>query len=293
MARSDPDSVLVVTPIGVVRSPFKDRASAPRQPAAAQGTEGTIELFPGHGFDDALIDLARFDHVWVLFWFHLNDTWKPKVLPPRSTERRGVFATRSPYRPNPIGMSVLRLDRIEGLTLHVRDLDILDDTPVLDLKPYIPYTDAVPGASHGWLADTGEAMPVRGSEHGDVSGVDELDRPADPPGAYAVGFSARAEEALAYLKECDVDLRGAIEHALSLGPSPHAYRRIKREADGNGYRLAVREWRVHFDVRGKDVTVDRVFTGYRPSELYGENLAPNLDVHRAFVERFGLDGGGT
>src|SRR5690242_13329718 len=115
---------LKLTPIGVVHSPFGDRASAPRQPAAARDVEARIELFPGQNFEDGLIDLARFDHVWVLFWFHLNDSWKPKVLPPRSTERRGVFATRSPYRPNPIGMSVMRLDRIEGLTLHVRDVDL-------------------------------------------------------------------------------------------------------------------------------------------------------------------------
>jgi tRNA-Thr(GGU) m(6)t(6)A37 methyltransferase TsaA len=269
MAKTDKDPApsLALAPIGVVRSPFKDRADAPRQPAAARDTEGTIELYAGHGFEDALTDLERFDHVWVLFWFHLNDSWKPKVLPPRSTERRGVFATRSPYRPNPIGMSVVRLDRIDGLVLHVRDVDMLDETPVLDLKPYLPYTDAVTGASHGWL-----------------------DRPADPPGKYDVVFTARAEEALAFLADRGVDLRASIGGALSLGPSPHAYRRIKREADGNGFRLAVREWRAHFDVDGRVVTVSRVFSGYRPSELYGETANEALHVHRAFTERFGLDG---
>jgi tRNA-Thr(GGU) m(6)t(6)A37 methyltransferase TsaA len=289
-ARKDPETPLAFTPIGVIHSPFKDRADAPRQPAAARGTEGTIELYEGHGFEDALIDLSRFDHVWVLFWFHLNGTWKPKVLPPRSTERRGVFATRSPYRPNPIGMSVVRLDRIEGLTLHVRDVDMLDDTPVLDLKPYLPYTDAIVRANHGWLEDTGEALPVRGSAEGETSGNDELDRPVDPPGAFAVQFTARAEEALAFLLERGVDLRAAVTGALALGPSPHAYRRIKREADGNGYRLAVREWRAHFDVEGRVVTVSRIFTGYRPSELYGEGAGTALDVHKAFTERFGLEG---
>jgi hypothetical protein len=105
-----------------------------------------------------------------------------------------------------------------------------------------------------------------------------------------VQFTARADEALGFLAERGVDLRAAITGALALGPSPHAYRRIKREADGNGYRLAVREWRAHFDVEGRVVTVSRIFTGYRPSELYGEGAKATLEVHRAFTERFGLEG---
>src|SRR5512140_228789 len=95
-----PIEPLVVTPIGVVHTPFPDRASAPRQPAAARGVPGTIELFPDGRYAHALEDLDRFRYVWVLFWFHLNEGWRSKVLPPRSSERRGVFATRSPYRPN-------------------------------------------------------------------------------------------------------------------------------------------------------------------------------------------------
>lgn len=280
---------LTLKPIGVVRSPFGDRASAPRQPAASGGTSGRIELYPGNQFEDALIDLARFQYVWVLFWFHLNDSWKPKVLPPRSTERRGVFATRSPYRPNPIGMSVLGLERVEGLTLHVRDLDILDDTPVLDLKPYLPYTDAIPGANHGWLEDAGEALPARGTTPLVTLGEATAARPVDPPGAYTVLFAPQATLALAFLREHGVELEAPLAQALSLGPSPHAYRRIKREADGNGFRIALREWRAHFDVEGKVVTVRRLFTGYRPSELYAEGN-PALDLHRAFTARFGLDG---
>ena len=130
---------LTLAPIGVVRTAHAERAEAPRQPAAAAGSAGTIELRPGRHFEDALADLAGFDRIWVIFWFDRNPGWRPKVLPPRSTTgRKGVFATRSPHRPNPLGLSVLRLERIEGLTLHVRDLDLLDGTPVLDIKPYIP-----------------------------------------------------------------------------------------------------------------------------------------------------------
>jgi tRNA-Thr(GGU) m(6)t(6)A37 methyltransferase TsaA len=126
-------------PIGIVRSPFRERVDAPRQSTArdARGVAGTIELFAGHDFEHALSDVDRFDHLWVLFVFHRNVEqgrgWKPKVLPPRSVKRRGLFATRSPHRPNPIGLSVVRLLRVDGLVLHVEDLDILDGTPVLDL----------------------------------------------------------------------------------------------------------------------------------------------------------------
>ena len=91
---------LVVKPIGTVRSPFVERADAPRQAVGAKEVLGTIELYPGQDFEHALSDLAAFSHVWVIFWFHLNEGWKPKVLPPRSRKRVGLFATRSPHRPN-------------------------------------------------------------------------------------------------------------------------------------------------------------------------------------------------
>jgi tRNA (adenine37-N6)-methyltransferase len=270
-----PIEPLVVTPIGVVRSPFPDRASAPRQPAAARGIPGTIELFPDGRYAHALEDLDRFRYVWVLFWFHLNEGWRSKVLPPRSAERRGVFATRSPYRPNPIGMSVLRLERIEGLVLHVQDVDMIDGTPVLDVKPYLPYTDAVADADHGWLDD---APPAPRTEK----------PPADPRRAYEVTFTESALAQLGFLRErIGVDLAPRIMDVLALGPSPHPYRRIKK--DGDGFRLAVQEWRVRFRVDGAKVTVERVMSGYRPSVLFG-GTEPELAAHREYAERFGIDG---
>jgi hypothetical protein len=187
------------------------------------------------------------------------------VLPPRSDKKRGVFATRSPHRPNPIGMSAVRLDRVEGLVVHVRDLDLLDGTPVIDIKPYLPYADAFPDARMGWL-----------------------DAP-DPRRSWNVRFTEDAEAQLAWLatQGLPVDLRARITEALALGPQPHPYRRIKKTDDG-ALLLAVKEWRARFsvDTAATTITVDSIRTGYRARELAGGD-APVLAVHRAFVARFG------
>lgn len=145
--------------IGYVRSPFRERFAAPLQPAltgAGGGVEASIELCAGRRYEEALEDLAGFDFVWAITWMHLNRGWNPKVLPPRGPRaRRGLFATRSPHRPNPIALSALRLLAVEGLVLRVRGADLLDGTPVLDLKPYLPYADAHPDAAAGWADEIG------------------------------------------------------------------------------------------------------------------------------------------
>ena len=182
---SDRPRVLSVEPVGVVHSPFRERVEAPRQPAAegASEVEGRVELFAGRGFEDALSDIATWDHLWLVVWFDRNRGFRPKVTPPRTSVKRGLFATRSPHRPNPIGLSAVRLLGVEGLHLTVRGIDLLDQTPLLDLKPYVPYTDAIPDANHGWL------------DHERMQAA----RPADPLPRYEVAFSEFANEQLAWL----------------------------------------------------------------------------------------------
>jgi tRNA-Thr(GGU) m(6)t(6)A37 methyltransferase TsaA len=263
------------TPIGVVRTPFADRRSAPRQPYAARGVEGTIELFPGCDFEHALSDLDGWDYLWVIFWFHLNQGWRPKVLPPRSAcKRRGVFSTRSPHRPNPIGLSVVKLVEVRGLSLHVVDVDMIDGTPVLDLKPYLPYADAVPNARTGWL----EPLAQEGGNGG--AGPSR-----DPEPGFEVVWSELALAQAAWLRETHgVDLGEPVNTILALGPQPHPYRRIKRE--GKGFRLAVKDWRVRFHVEGRRVTVEFIGSGYRPADL-ATSEAPAVAIQRAFVAQFG------
>jgi tRNA-Thr(GGU) m(6)t(6)A37 methyltransferase TsaA len=136
-------------PIGVIHSPHSEAKGTPIQPRYSEGFEGTVELLPEYG--EALADLDGFERIWLIYAFDRSDGWKPKVTPFRDTVERGLFATRAPKRPNAIGMSCVRLIRIEGATLFVSDIDILDGTPLLDIKPYVPDYDAYPESQAGWL----------------------------------------------------------------------------------------------------------------------------------------------
>jgi tRNA-Thr(GGU) m(6)t(6)A37 methyltransferase TsaA len=267
--RSDFTPRLTLDPIGFVRSPLATKVQAARQPRAAAGTPARIELLSDRNFEHALENLAQWELIWVIFWFHLNPGWRPKILPPRSTTgRKGVFATRSPHRPNPIGMSVVRLERVDGLILHIRDADILDGTPVLDLKPYVAYTDAHPGAGTGWLED---GVPS-----------DSRVQPADPVRAYVVQFEALATEQAVWIEaHAGFAIRERIESTLALGPAPHPYRRIRRV--GEWMQLSVKEWRVRFTVVERDVRVIEIYSGFRASQLAADDPDESKRPHREFL----------
>ncbi|RMH62941.1 MAG: tRNA (N6-threonylcarbamoyladenosine(37)-N6)-methyltransferase TrmO [Zetaproteobacteria bacterium] len=142
---------VVCQPIGIVHSDYKERYAAPRQPTLGAPAPAVIELNPGMNFEQALKDLDGFSHLWVIYWMHLNRGWNPTVLPPRGPKiRRGLFATRAPHRPNRIGLSAVRLLAVQGRCLSIEGHDMLDGTPVLDIKPYLSYADAFPDASLGW-----------------------------------------------------------------------------------------------------------------------------------------------
>jgi tRNA-Thr(GGU) m(6)t(6)A37 methyltransferase TsaA len=136
-------------PIGIIRTPFTTPAGTPIQPAYAQGAEGRVEVF--EKFADGLKDLDGFDRIWLLYWFDRVSQVNLHVKPFMDTVQRGLFATRAPCRPNPIGMSPVRLVRVEGRVLHVADVDILDGTPLIDIKPYTPRFDCFSVTRSGWL----------------------------------------------------------------------------------------------------------------------------------------------
>jgi tRNA (adenine37-N6)-methyltransferase len=142
---------IIYQPVGIARTPFKTLDGMPIQPSRAQGTPGTIEL--GAEYEAGLKDLSSFSHILVVSHLHLMTRGELVVMPFLDTEPRGVFATRAPRRPNPIGISVFRLDSVVGTHVHVLDVDLLDGTPVLDIKPYVPEFDARTEASMGWYAN--------------------------------------------------------------------------------------------------------------------------------------------
>lgn len=135
--------------IGVIHTPFKTAEGMPIQPTGAQGVKGTVEVMPR--FHPALQDLDGFSHIILLYHFHRSEGFKLHVVPFMDTQPRGLFATRAPVRPNPIGLSVVRLNRVEKGVLHVEDVDMLDGTPLIDIKPYIPQFDHQTATKTGWM----------------------------------------------------------------------------------------------------------------------------------------------
>ncbi len=158
-----PDAPFTFRPIGFVRSPYARRIDAPHQPPVVAGTatgdaaEAILELDPSVP-EAALQGLEGFSRIWLIFVFHRSEGWTPQVKPPRGPRiKRGVLATRSPHRPNAIGLSAVELIAVEGRCLRLRGVDLLDGTPVLDLKPYVPYADAFPDSLAGWIDDVDAA----------------------------------------------------------------------------------------------------------------------------------------
>ena len=147
------DSSFTFEPIGHIETCFHERFGTPRQPGLVPSAWGMIRLRPELNLSDALEGLEGFSHIWVVFVFHQNTNKgiKTKVHPPRlEGAKMGLFATRTPHRPNPIGLSVVKLDRIEGGTLFVSGVDLVNGTPVLDIKPYLPSAECLPEATVGW-----------------------------------------------------------------------------------------------------------------------------------------------
>lgn len=154
--------------VGVLRSCFREKFGTPRQSTLAPEATATLTFLPEHVPEQSLAGLDGFTHVWLLSYFHLNTNKKalPKVHPPRLKGRAvGLFASRSPHRPSPIGLSLARLVKIEGATLHLSGIDLVDGTPILDVKPYLPESDRAPDASGGWTEEApSQALEVEFSE---------------------------------------------------------------------------------------------------------------------------------
>jgi len=140
--------------IGVLESCFREKFGTPRQPHLVPGSTARLRIHPRYSPEHSLAGLSDFSHVWLIAWFHLNTnkTFHPKIHPPRLRGGKiGVFASRSPHRPNPLGLSLAKLVRVEGDTLYLSGIDLIDGTPILDIKPYLPFSDAAADPLSGWV----------------------------------------------------------------------------------------------------------------------------------------------
>lgn len=145
-------SQLTIDPIGIIETPFRAAAGTPIQPSRAGGARGKVRVHPR--YQEGLKDLAGFERIWLVYWFHLAPAHTLLVTPFLDSVRRGIFATRAPARPSPIGLSAVQLLGIDGGVLDVAGVDIVDGTPLLDIKPYVPEFDSYAGSRAGWFDES-------------------------------------------------------------------------------------------------------------------------------------------
>jgi tRNA-Thr(GGU) m(6)t(6)A37 methyltransferase TsaA len=239
------------TGIGVIQTCFKEKFGIPRQSGMVSNARGTIKLEDDPDLRTALKGMETFSHLWVFFIFHEHGSrnWKPSIRPPRlgGARRVGVLASRSPHRPNPIGLSVVkieafRVDAPGGAEIDVSGVDILDGSPVVDLKPYIPYADVVPGASGGWAEEPIPRRPVTFSELAEAS------------------LTARAA-AIDPTPEGRERVRALIVEMLELDPRPASQRKRtpaeSAEAQGTRHAFMLLDFDVKWEIRdGAFVVLD-------------------------------------
>lgn len=246
-------------PIGYFHCAEKNPVDAPRQGSLSNNNWGEIH-FTLNIPSESLQDLIGFDRLWLIYDFHHNSEWKSWVMPPRGSEKkRGVFATRSPYRPNSIGLSCVRFLGIEKSIVQVEQHDLLDGTPILDIKPYLPYSDAFPGVATGWISH---------------------EKP------YEVYWSDYADrEALWLTTELKIDLKNIVQRQLEFEPTDDQRKRVR--AQGEHWLYSYRTWRVLFQIDEGRITILSLKSGYTASELVSDvDPYGDKDLHRRFIKRW-------
>ena len=241
---------------------------AGHQPDERLSEDNFLELLPGQDFEQALADLDGFDRIWLIWWFHRNENWRPQVIPPRGPQRRrGVFSTRSPHRPNPLGITPVLLRGIRGRVLHLGPCDLVEGTPVFDIKPYVPAYDSFPAARAGW--------------------IDEVDALEAAPPAFTVRPGVLATEQAEWLgTNWAINFMPRVQALLERDPAPHRTRRIRRT--DTGYSLGCGAWRAMFSVEADRVSITGLGPAYPLRFLLRENYegVPERDAQLAFLARW-------
>lgn len=234
--------------IATIQTPFKDKFGIPRQPGLVEQAQGVIKFYSDPDLKTALKTLEQFSHLWIVFVFHEHGgkSWKPSIRPPRlgGAQKVGVLASRSPHRPNPIGMSAVRIESIDldskgGAEIRVSGVDLLDGTPILDVKPYIPYADSIPSANAGWASGEIPRYPVTFSD----AALIDLERMRETLG--------------------DVeDWRALIVQILELDPRPAFKKRQAPVEDstvwGSRYGFEVKGWDVKYVIKEGGFCVQQI-----------------------------------
>lgn len=252
-------ATLLLQPIGTFHSSQSEKYMAPKQ--SLWGVNGVIELNEGKNLEQACEDLVGFERIWILFWFDRNTNWKPKVLTPRGV-KKSIFATRSPHRPNPIGLSCVELLQVQGRKIYVGKNDLLEGTPILDIKPYLNYADAFPESKQGWIEGQEEEI-------------------------YSVRWSPLALEQAQFIQERGkLNLKEGVELRLQHNPFPFPNHRIKK-IDEKTYVLAFKTWRIVYQVN-EVVEIQRITSGYDPEVLSGKKKSrwDDVPIHIAFLKYF-------
>ena len=244
-------------PVAYFHCLANERADLPRQGSLASTNEGEIRFVPGKNFEQALEDLKGMERIWILFWMGLVTNWKPKIQPPRAVSKKSVFATRSPNRPNPIGLSCVRLVSLKGLNLLIQNHDLMDGTPILDIKPYLEYADCFPGSKMGWMDE--------------VSNIPQN----------TMVWSELSVSQLAFLQEKGgLDLQSKIEARLQTFSAPSSSNRVKKVGE-NYYEIAYKEWRVLFQ-KEQEIVIQAIFSGVDLAEIHSKGLS----LHAQFLNVF-------
>lgn len=252
---------ITLNPIAIFRTSKTRPQEAARQALYdTTSTEAFVEFVPGFNTEQALRGLETCSHIWVIFQFHQNSSsWNPVVTPPRGP-RIGVLASRSPYRPNALGLSALEIDRIEKNRIYVKHHDLLEGSPILDVKPYHPQADSFPHARLGWL----ESEPE-----------------------FQIEWSPVSLEQLRFLQDRGLkELRNFCEQQLAYEPLNADKKRLYDRTE-NSAVLASRTWRVVFTVQAQKVRIESLFSGYKNTELEdSQDPYGDKNLHREFTQAF-------
>lgn len=248
------------SPIGFFESEQVEPYQAGRQPDEL-GLPGKIHLNTGENFDLALNDLDGCSHLWIIFGFHLNQNWKPLVQPQKSDKKIGVFATRAPYRPNPLGLSLVQLIGVDHLTITVGNNDILNGSPIYDIKPFHPEFDVAHNPHIHWLENT------------------KINK-------HQISFSPFSESQLDFLQKNNVkEIRTFIIRQLEYDPINKNKKRI--EKGPHFWTLCYRTWRIDFTLIENSIGILSIRSGYTESELLSvEDKYSDKDIHRLFNKEF-------